>query len=562
MSVGLALIERPGAQALPEDIVDLGRIGHARLVGGNRFPVASTGGVLLAGWAFRRDGYTPCERLTDIEASQIAGSDGAWAVAQLWGNYLLFWPDRSGGVRMLRAPVTGPPLFRTTDASAGNCAFTDLALARALGLALDEPDPAGIDAHLRYPHLRGPRTTVMGVEEILPGEIASLRGARHAAASWSPWTYSQRPPRLTSASALREIVETVVSAWSERFVRVQLELSGGIDSSIVAGCLSGRSSPWRAITMATADPDGDERVYARAVAQRAKIELAELMLPNEPADPLASAGRLRVRPGGFGLLGDQDCALLASARDYGADAIFSGTGGDGIFGYQTSIGPSLDAFRFGGPRAGLRAMFDQAAITGDHIGNALRHALRAPFLKTPFWPMDDSLLTGRFAGAPSHPWAKGAARVARGQRRYGLNLLLIQPFLDGYDRALALPKIAPLLSQPIVEFGLGVASWQWGEGGVNRALAREAFCDMLPDIVLARRSKGRILSLFLPSYAAHRARIRSYLLDGWLAAAGILDCDALDALLAGRAKADAVAMIRILNFVDTERWARSIVHRA
>ena len=121
-----------------------------------------------------------------------------------------------------------------------------------------------------------------------------------------------------------------------------------------------------------------------------------------------------------------------------------------------------------------------------------------------------------------------------------------------------MPKIAPLLSQPLIEFGLGVPSWQWGEGGVNRALAREAFRENLPEIVLTRRSKGRILSMFLPAFEANRQRLSSFLLDGWLAGSGILDLDAIDALLAGRTQADTSAMLRILEFADIERWARSI----
>jgi len=169
------------------------------------------------------------------------------------------------------------------------------------------------------------------------------------------------------------------------------------------------------------------------------------------------------------------------------------------------------------------------------------------------------LLSRRFIGErPWHPWLADAARVAPGQRRYGLGLLTLQTFLDGYERSFAFPKIAPLLSQPLVEFGLGVQSWQWGEGGVNRALARQAFRDDLPDIVLARRGKGRILSMFLPAFEANREHLSGYLLGGWLAAAGILDIDAIDDLLSGRTCADSFDMLRILQLADVEGWVRTI----
>ena len=272
--------------------------------------------------------------------------------------------------------------------------------------------------------------------------------------------------------------------------------------------------------------------------------------------PAAHPGFGRAR---HALAPETDAAFLASARAFGADAIFSGTAGDGAFGYQTSIAPALDALRYAGIRAALRAAADQAEIMDDNIWNALRHGLRAWFRGIRLWPVDDLLLSTRDASErPRHPWLADAGRVPPGQRRYGLGLLAIQPFLDGYERARHVPKIAPLLSQPLIEFGLGVPSWQWGEGGVNRALAREAFRENLPEIVLTRRSKGRILSMFLPAFEANRQRLSSFLLDGWLAGSGILDLDAIDALLAGRTQADTSAMLRILEFADIERWARSI----
>lgn len=575
MTVRIALVDDWHArEGVPDGVDELARIGSARLVGERTAPLLLGRGAALVGWAFHREAFRPSAALSQDVVDAIVRTGGHWAIGNLWGNFILVWADRSGEVYLLRSPVTGPALFQAVEDPGGppgaveqavdrrRCAFTDLSLARALGFRLDRLDPGIVDAQLRYPLLRAPSTGIAGVREILPGEISRLGGGGREPGSWLPWDHALRPPRPALPRQLHDVVRGVVSAWSERFDRVQLELSGGIDSSIVAACLARRKAPWQAVTMVTPEPDGDERIYSRPVAERANVRLVELFHQGsaEVADPLAPTRRLRVRPGGFGLLGPDDEAFLAAAETFGAQAIFSGTGGDSIFGYQSSIAPALDALRFAGPRAGLRAARDQAAIMGDNLWNALRHAANGLLRGLRLWPVDDSLLSRRFAAdRPEHPWAADASSVAPGQRAYGMKLLIIQPFLDGYDRAFVLPKIAPLLSQPLVEFGLGVQSWQWGEGGVNRALAREAFKDALPDVVLARRSKGRILSIFLPAFAAHRDRLRPYLLEGWLAGAGILDLDAIDALLSGRTRADPLAMIRILHVTDIERWARSIV---
>jgi len=118
--------------------------------------------------------------------------------------------------------------------------------------------------------------------------------------------------------------------------------------------------------------------------------------------------------------------------------------------------------------------------------------------------------------------------------------------------------IAPLLAQPVVELGLGVPSWQWSEGGQDRALARRAFRHDLPDLILARRTKGRIVSMFFPAFDAHRARLRSFLLDGLLASEAIIDRSAIEDFISGRTAPDPVAIIRLLHIADMERWARAV----
>jgi asparagine synthase (glutamine-hydrolysing) len=556
MSLRIAIVEAAALpRVLPAGTDMLATLGTARLVGDAVAPRWAGEGAFLLGWAFYRDGYGACSELSREEIDRLAATGGQWALGALWGHYLLGWTDERGRGWLLRSPVDGPPLY-WTEAKGLACAFTDLTLARKLGFARAGPDPHAVDAALRFPFLRTPATEIAGVREILPGEIIDLRAGRRQPESWTPWNYVLRPPRRIEPADLRDTVAAVVGAWSGRFNRIQLELSGGLDSSIVAACLTGRAGAWRGLTLATRDPDGDERPYARAVTTRAGVELAERWRP-PPGDPRAVPGRLRVRPGGFGLLGPSDKLFLQTAQEFGAEAIFTGTGGDNIFGYITSAGPVLDALRFAGPAAAWRAAGDLARLARDNRWKALLYAGQRA-LRTPApWPIEHSLLSDRYArNMPAHSWADGATGAAPGQRTYGLALLLMQSFINAYDRALALPMIAPLLSQPLVEFGLGVQSWQWSEGGKDRALARAAFADLVPPEVLARRSKGRILSVFLPAFARDREALRPFLLDGWLAGAGILDLDAVSAMLEPGA-GDPLSIMRVLEVADMEGWARS-----
>src|SRR3546814_5705921 len=66
----------------------------------------------------------------------------------------------------------------------------------------------------------------------------------------------------------------------------------------------------------------------------------------------------------------------------------------------------------------------------------------------------------------------------------------IQNHVEGYDRGVLPPVIPALLAQPIVETCLRIPTWDWCRGGINRAIAREAFSTALPARVIARRSKS------------------------------------------------------------------------
>lgn len=512
--------------------------------------------VRIFGWAFRRSDHARCGQLGEREEAELRESGAEWAARYLWGNYLLAWIAADGTTNIFRSPVTGPALYFT---SHGASAFTNLELARCAGIVLDILDPQAIDAQLRYPLLRAAATGIDGIAELLAGEQLKLCSAPGVQSIWSPWDHVRQPPEPAETDKLRRIVLSVVSAWTKVFVRAQLELSGGLDSSIVAACLARTSADWRGVSLVTARPDGDERLYARAVADHLDISLIEIMAGEAASDPLAPHGCPRLRPGGFGLIGDSDRKLLLAAQDFGAEAVFTGVGGDNIFGYLTSAAPVVDALRFEGISAALRTASDLGRLTETNMLEALRFAARRILRPPPRWPRDSRFLSPQFDEEPRHPWFEGAERASDGQRAYVAMLMRILPFLDGYDRSMQLPMIAPLLSQPLVEYGLTVPAWQWSEGGHDRSLARRAFHADLPPIILQRRTKGRLESLFVPAYNENRSRIAAYLCDGLLADLGVIDCDAIAEAARRPASVLDTDYVRILQIADMERWARSVV---
>ena len=114
----------------------------------------------------------------------------------------------------------------------------------------------------------------------------------------------------------------------------------------------------------------------------------------------------------------------------------------------------------------------------------------------------------------------------------------------------------PLLVQPILEACLRIPTWLWLRGGRDRAVARAAFRGLLPEATLSRRSKGHLTSLFMAGYLATRPELESLLLDGRLAAAGLLDRDTIREYLRRDGRPDDADYMRLLDLSSAETWLR------
>lgn len=114
----------------------------------------------------------------------------------------------------------------------------------------------------------------------------------------------------------------------------------------------------------------------------------------------------------------------------------------------------------------------------------------------------------------------------------------------------------PLLAQPVVEACLKVPTWMWISGGRNRAVARDAFADLLPRGILDRRSKGSYTGYMAAVYARNKSGMRQFLEEGELCAHGLLDRSALAAFFARELAPRDLSFLRIFDLCTTENWVR------
>lgn len=477
-----------------------------------------------------------------------------------WGNYLAFG-CRSSERTIDRAPLTGMPLYWANHGAGVVCASHLECLADILPtLAIDW----SFVAHaLLFMNWRTDRTGIAGLSELLPGTGLVFDGVTaRIRTNWSPWDHVALDRDVADhVRALERAILRSVAASSASRAEIVVELSGGLDSSIVAVSLKAAGANFSAITFATPGADGDERHFARAVAARCDIELAEIQHGDEEIDLIAPPDRLLPRPGAYSVLGGIDRAFAAvlAGRDR---AIFGGIGGDSVFGLDGSVAPILDACAtYGFSHRAFGTLRDVARAGDATLWQALRLSARARRAgrrlggrRDATFLAEESLAQRQFP----HPWDDGEATASQARINHVQAIRYILDFLDRPSRWHDADVVAPLLSQPVVEECLSIPSWSWFAGGRDRAIVRAAFAARLPTEVVWRRGKGRLESMCAAAYLQQRPLLRDLLLGGRLAEQGLLDVAAIEAYLARDLAEGDFDYFRLIEIGDIERWVRSV----
>jgi len=491
-------------------------------------------------------------------------------VRTFWGGYLALRSSHDAA-EILRDPSGHIPCYHA-EVDDWHIVTSSPSLLVGAGLVEVEIDWTIVAQALVYSDLRPARTALRGIAEIQPGVSARVfPPGLQTDCIWSPWTFAAGSEEVVDFSSAVDLVghavSTCVKAWGSAFSNPLVEISGGLDSAIVAACLAEHCRPLRAITFRAAPGDPDETPYAAAIAVHLGATLATLATAHREVDPARSEAADLARPNARAFAQALDRPEQALAQAVDADAFFSGGGGDNVFCYLRSVTPVVDRWRRQRFGRGLLATAADMALLAEtrpwevwyRIGlRLLRRRVR------PDWTADASLLSAAATDAlplpAGHPWLPVPDDVPPAKRAHVLSLIRVQNHLDGHGRQAFAPVVFPLLAQPVMEACLRVPSWLWCAGGRNRAVARAAFADALPGTVLARQSKGAFDNLCTLILADRRDLLRAMLGDGVLAHQGLLDSAATTTLLATPV-IDSVSVMRLLALADVEAWARAWLER-
>jgi asparagine synthase (glutamine-hydrolysing) len=481
-----------------------------------------------------------------------------------WGRYLAISLSPQG-IEIAREPSGAIGCYYQHRDGGLICA-SDAALLTAAAGHVPAFDWDEVLAQLQYRNQRTERTALAGITELPPGAALRLEnGTSRRRSAWSPYSLAanwNRRARFEDAQPLvRRAILGTVAALARDYQRPIVKLSGGLDSSLVTAALAASGAHPTCLTFRGSGADLDETRYARAVVARTgsphEIETLDADTVSLAHDAATHLPRPTAR-----LFAQADDALQAAlAHRIGADAFFSGGGGDTVFWYFPTVTAALDRLRCGGWVGFWHTLGDLAQMTGDSRTRALRivldklaqrkvqpwfHSLRflaphAQALTKPGW----------------HPWLPTPHSALPGVRAYVRSLIQMQDHYEHGARLRFGPAIPPLLAQPVVEQCLAIPSWLWCAGGRDRAVARAAFADLLPAEVLDRRSKGGFDGLVTRLVNRARDEARELLLDGILAKQDLLDRSAIEQVLTHTVPIGNADSSRLLRLVSVETWLRS-----
>lgn len=514
-----------------------------RIFSGPRFPwpVAQVhrAHALIGEW--RGEGAHP---------SAIAGRSpegralGAGLIAEGWGAYLMVWRDRNGHLNLVRDP-TG-----AIDAvwwRRGSVTLVTDSPPPTLDAVLPEDlaiDWDGLGAVLSTPSLLSDRLPLVGLTPVGAGAWSRPGQGSPDEDLWRPSDFVHRGAD-EAPDALVRVVDRTIDRTMRSRRKVVSELSGGLDSAIVAGSLRATGHADRAvfINYFGDDAEGDERRHAEAAAALHGVTLEMVRKPVEAiseTDFITLATGLRPALQGVDPAYDRHAAQRLATL--GADGLLTGQGGDSVFFQAPDPLVAADRFR----RQGLRAL-NPAYLAA--IGRWTRQSA---------WTVGRLALSGRSTtgSGPRHRWLDDAPDLPPGKRGQVERFVNCQLFWTDCLRARQAPLLNPLLSQPVVEHCLGVPSDRLTLGERDRGLARLAFSERLPPVIAERRDKGDLSHFYGQVVRDSAPALAGFLLEGRLAAQGVLDRATLEvdldpARLLWREGANAPLLAAVL-----EAWAR------
>ena len=519
--------------------------------------------------------------LGEAETTAVVRSEGRWLIENAWGDYVAFGHNTVDHKKwVLKDPTGYLPCFRTV--------FRDVTIIFSrIGDCLDlQLQRFTVNEAFMHAHLvaGGSLQELPPLKEVLAvrrGECIEFKRGNGPYGSrklyWEPLKFTDSDQLLEepefAARAMRSTVQSAISSWVQAHPSLLLRLSGGLDSSIVAGCLGHAPGKQRFVAYTYFTPNGrsDERPWARMAAQHAGCEHVEYAVLPSQMD-LTMALSMEPSPEPSPLLGflQRTTVEQTFAVNSGATAVFNGDGGDSGFCSDSIAYAVPEYLRNHGLGPGAFRLASQVALLTERSSwSVLINALRRLSKGEQAMPTERILAASRLVNTQikeafrastglSHPWFKNERHVPWDKlRRLGMLIAVPEYYNVSAPKDALVPEIvSPLYAQPVMELLLRIPIYTHFHDGRDRGLARKAFVQEVPEPILRRLWKDRAPGFHNELLEIHRTFLQETLLEGTLVKSGLLDRALLEeALSAGPSKSQ-VYPGEIFRHLDTELWAR------
>jgi asparagine synthase (glutamine-hydrolysing) len=474
-------------------------------------PVANETGDVVA--IFNGELYNFRELRTELGGHQVRGSgdtpviphlyeeSGPSFVSRLAGMFAIaLWDVGRERLVLARDRVGKKPLLWTRLPD-GTLAFaSELKALLTLPGVAREVDPAALDAYLALQYVPT-GTALRGVEKLQPGHVLIAEdGDVRTEPFW------RLEPRTVEGDWVEHVRETVGAAVRRRLVAdvpLGALLSGGIDSSIVVAEMAKAGGTVRTFTVGFGEERYDERMYARAVADRYGTDHEEIVVEPDVTEVLPRLARAYDEP-----LGDEAAlpqyVVSELARQHVTVALTGDGGDEGFAGYERYAAVGL-ARRMALPGAGLAARALRRAGRAEPRSRANRAGRLLEIAALPatarygrlmeVFPAElrAELWEPEFVPRPAPAWeilgptGEGISSLQRlDVRTYLPGDLLLKADIASMAHSLELRS--PLLDHEVLELGVSLPDSLKMQGLRGKVALRRAWADALPHEV-ARRGK-------------------------------------------------------------------------
>lgn len=352
--------------------------------------------------------YLGQPRWADRQLQELALAQGFGAAAaeayraygdalfsQLRGHYLVALLDRArqcAGVAVDRLGTL--PLAYITDPAIPGLIFSSslTALRQFPGIGA-EIDPQAIFDYLYFHKVPAPRAFYRGMRKLQPAELLwfennQLQRRRHWQISYHP---SGRRDLPKLESALRGTLERAVGRSCQQEESVGAFLSGGTDSSTIAGLLRQlQGRPAKSFSIGFDAEGFDEMEYADIAVRHFDLEPHRYYVtPEDVADLIPRVAAVYDEPfGNASAIPAFYCAKLAA--DAGVTTLLGGDGGDELFAGNARYAKQLLFEAYFKLPGGLRAALEPLLL-GSGMGGAPLLAKGRRYIEQALVPLPDRL---------------------------------------------------------------------------------------------------------------------------------------------------------------------------